>query len=183
IGRRYHHVGDVTDAEQVNSHTVGVGCVCAGVGHRSTMDIFKGIVRFYLNYISMKEKFPEIKQEFITLSDIYHAIGASRMALTLAYVFYLIYNIWIHAQWWINNSGRMILATLTVTFIAFVLLRVLERTRTRSFYSSQSILRHSFKWYASQIDESKQPGTTNGKATAYSQVGPGVRSNVKMPFE
>ncbi len=120
----------------------------AGKKHyRKNRQVNFEVVRFYLTVISTELKSESFRQEYTNLSDIYHAIGASRMALICSFVMYVSYNALSIAQ-----RG----ATLTLYIypllvngaIFFTALTIVQSRRTRTNLASQAILSNTTNWYA-----------------------------------
>jgi hypothetical protein len=112
------------------------------------------IVRFWLNYLCIKHEAEPVKHEVTNLADIYHGIGAARVALLGACILHFVYNVLFTNHDWL--SWRMLLALTVPYLFALWLLRVLERTRTHSLNSLQSMLKHAFLCFFS--DQYKELG-------------------------
>jgi hypothetical protein len=104
------------------------------------------VVRFYLTVISTELKSDSFRQEYTSLSDIYNAIGASRMALICSFVLYVSYNVLspIH----LNALRTLFGYPLFINAIIFLLtLTIMQSRRTRTGVASQAILKHVTNWY------------------------------------
>ena len=119
------------------------------------------IVRYYLTRISANPKSSDISKEFTTLSDIYHSLGASRIAVLLAYLASITY-VALRCLGDANSIWRLHLARtgqgiLYITLIFGFLNSVLTRNRDKALISSQSFLRHTYYTFfrASEQDESR----------------------------
>jgi hypothetical protein len=104
------------------------------------------LVRFYLTWLCMEDKTQEFKREYTSLSDLYHAIGASRTAILMSFGVYSAYNLITHLDRF--TTPQMWFAYGAMAFGTVWMLRVLEYTRRKTQYSSLAILRHSFHWYS-----------------------------------
>ena len=111
------------------------------------------ILRYYLTHIGVAVGTPDVGKEFATLSDIYHSLGASRMALFIAWLTtfsYIPLKLLLDPK---SDWRETFLGTLaglaSVTIIAFAAHRVLSRTRTKAFASSIAFLRQAIHSYFS----------------------------------
>jgi len=106
------------------------------------------IIRYYLVHMSLQVKSTDVSKEFITLSDIYHSLGASRVALVLSYIFsiaYMIMNaILNHSSVWANNAEGTLLGVVLITIASLLLYIAFTKNRYKSLISAQSFLKHSF---------------------------------------
>ncbi len=105
------------------------------------------IVKFALNKMSGEKESSEFKNDYTSCSDIYHAIGASRTALLIGLAVYFPYNFLIHTEDFVVKFYQMSAAISLVLALSYLLLRVLERTRTSALFSAQAVLKHALHWY------------------------------------
>lgn len=110
------------------------------------------IVRFWINYICIRQKAEAVKQEVTTMADIYHAMGAARAALLLACLLHFIYNVALTEYTW-TTPWRMPVALIAPYFFALWLFRVFERTRTHALNSLQSMLKHAFLCFLPEFEQ------------------------------
>lgn len=115
--------------------------------YRKNRQVNFEVVRFYLAVISTELKSEGFRQEYTTLSDIYNAIGASRMAIICSFVLYLSYNILspIHRNSLVALYMYPLLINGAIFFTAFV---IVQSRRMRTSLASQAILAHTTNWYA-----------------------------------
>lgn len=118
------------------------------------------IIRAYLNYVCFSKNCFELKQEVTTLADIYHGIGATRMALFLSCGLHLIYNAYLATTKRVPIGWIDLFAILLPYVLAFILFRVLERTRTHTLVSLLSILKSIFFWSIMDREQSRDSAGT-----------------------
>lgn len=109
------------------------------------------VVRYYLTRITLETKSDAIHHEFITLSDIYHSLGASRLAILLAYVTATLYSGYKlvfepKSFWGLNPSGTLIGMALS-TIVLLGLWVVFSKTRYRALISAQYFLTQTYYGY------------------------------------
>jgi hypothetical protein len=110
---------------------------------RSTRRIYKDnwyenwdVFRAVLDFIATRGETPEIKRNFTTLYDIYHALGASRLAVLLGAIGGVMYLLAAHptevaAHLWVSIVGLW-LVVVSALFMAYVL----HRTRIATWKSA-----------------------------------------------
>jgi len=108
------------------------------------------IVKFNLSLLTIEKESSEFKNEFTSVSDIYHGIGATRTSLFLGYFGFIGYNLLVHFAEWKAKTFEMILGIAIVSLISYLILRILERTRTETVTRMQSILTNGLRWYANE---------------------------------
>lgn len=113
------------------------------------------VIRFYLTLISTRIPSELFKSEYTSLSDIYNAIGASRMALILSFVLYVMYNLFspVHRLALVANA----LYPALINLLVFVwMLAMIQSRRTRTGAACQAMLANTAQWHAAQkkINES-----------------------------
>ncbi len=118
------------------------------------------IVRYYLSQIAVGTGSSDITKEFITLSDIYHSLGAGRVALLLSYVVSVIYIMLKVAtdsnSIWARDLFSTGLGILFITLIALSLHGIFSRTRAKALDSTQSFLGHScYSYFAGRLHKLK----------------------------
>ncbi|HCM74983.1 MAG TPA: hypothetical protein DIS90_01280 [Cytophagales bacterium] len=106
------------------------------------------IIRYYLIHISIHDKSTDVHREFTSLSDIFHSLGASRVAIFLSYMVctaYIVIKALIDANSiWAKNPQSTLLGIIFITIIFWVINAILTENRSKAFISSQLFLRHSF---------------------------------------
>ena len=117
------------------------------------------LVRFHLHRICSKADSWELKAEVTSLCDIYHGIGASRTTIFLACGTHFLYNLFAKAEDLVVEPTGTAVAIIGAYPLAFVVFRLLERTRTHTLTSLLSLLRHMFLWYSSEEAESERATT------------------------
>jgi len=115
--------------------------------YRKNRQVNFEVVRFYLTVISTELKGEGFRQEYTNLSDIYNAIGASRMALICSFVLYLSYNI-LSPHHWAALLSLYMYPLLINGAIFLLALKIVQSRRTRTGIASQAILSHTINWYA-----------------------------------
>lgn len=114
--------------------------------YRKNRQVNFEVIRFYLNVISTEVKSDNFRQEYTNLSDIYNAIGASRIALICSSILYVFYNFFspvhLHAL-----SARYMYPLIINGAIFILALRVMQSRRTRTGIACQAILSHTTNWY------------------------------------
>jgi hypothetical protein len=107
------------------------------------------LVRFHLHTICSRSGSWELKEEVTSLCDIYHGIGASRATVFLACISHSLYNV-ISRSTDLICSPRTAVAVIGAYPVAYLVFRVLERTRTHTLTSLLSLLRQMFLWYSQE---------------------------------
>lgn len=117
------------------------------------------VIRFYLHVICAEIESDNFRQEYTSLSDIYHAIGASRTALICSFAAYVSYNSMspVHRAALFAPNLYPVLINGAICTLA---LKVLQSRRTRTGIASQAILAHTTNWYAR---EKKDAGAAGAK--------------------
>jgi len=114
------------------------------------------LIRFWLHRICFINKTELLRSEVITLSDIYHAVGAARAALFLACLAHLLVNTFV-LQTNLLALWRLAAAVIAPYGLAFWLFRVFERTRSSALNSLLSILTLAFKTFPARSAEGTIP--------------------------
>lgn len=104
-------------------------------------------IRFYLALISTELESDNFKNEYTTLSDIYHAIGASRVALILSFLIYASYNLFVptHRDALLIRYGWPLMINLLIFGWAIA---IFQSRRGRTSTACQAMLSHTARWYA-----------------------------------
>ncbi|MBE0682731.1 MAG: hypothetical protein IH589_12545 [Anaerolineales bacterium] len=106
------------------------------------------IIRYCLTQISIKTKSEFVNKEVTTLTDIYHSLGASRVALFLAYFLWITFiaiRITSDANSvWAQELPNTILGAAYTTLFFVLLYIVLTTNRNNALISVQKFLEHSF---------------------------------------
>jgi hypothetical protein len=105
------------------------------------------LIRFWLQRIYVIDEAELLRTEIITLSDIYHGVGAARAALFLSCGAHLLLNIFVitHAA---LPAWHLFAAVVFPYALAFWLFRVFERTRTSALSSLVSMLTLALKTFS-----------------------------------
>lgn len=121
------------------------------------------LVRFYLNVISTEVNSEYFRQEYTNLSDIYNAIGASRIALISSFVLYVFYNGLspVHRNDLLAHYTYPLLVNGTIFMLAVA---VVQARRTRTGIACQGILSHTANWYALEKWTSAEESVETAKA-------------------
>jgi hypothetical protein len=104
-------------------------------------------VRFYLTLVSTRTGLSQFKNEYTSLSDIYHGIGASLTAVVAATAIFLLYHL--------SSSRRALFVPSALWWplvfngaLVFAIVRALQATRKITLMASQAILQSAICWYA-----------------------------------
>lgn len=100
-------------------------------------DVFRAV----LDLVAIEGKRPEIKRNFTTLYDIYHSLGASRLAVVLGSGAGIVYLCGAHRDDIATNVTVSIAGFLAVFTIAFTIAYILHRTRIATWRSAISKIR------------------------------------------
>ena len=114
--------------------------------YRKNRQVNFEVVRFYLTVIATELKSESFRQEYTNLSDIYNAIGASRMALICSFVLYVSYNLL--SPYHLNALLSIYMYPMLICGLIFLTaLTIVQSRRTRTGIASQAILSHTINWY------------------------------------
>ncbi len=109
------------------------------------------VARFYLLLISSEIKSDAFRNEYTSLSDIYNAIGATRMALILSFMFYVTYNVLSPIHRGELSALYMYPALINGTIFTFAIF-IIQSRRTRTGAACQSMLSNTVNWYVKRIE-------------------------------
>lgn len=124
------------------------------------------LIRFWLQRVYFVNKAETLRSEIITLSDIYHGVGAARTALFLACVTHGLINIFAvtHPALAFAHIAAAILLPYAM---AFWLFKVFERTRAAALNSLLSMLTLALKTFAvAPRPDATEAGAIGGTALA-----------------
>lgn len=129
--------------------------------YRKNRQVNFEVIRFYLTVISTEVKSDNFRSEYTNLSDIYNAIGASRMALILSFVLYIFYNALSPAHRHGVITSYMVPLLMNVVVFGWII-AVIQSRRTRTGIACQEILSNTANWYSAQKEG---PAGTNDLTT------------------
>lgn len=104
-------------------------------------------VRFLLHLLCLRNSSFEIRGEVTTLADIYHGIGASRIAVLLSVALHFAYNVVRKQGLWLQMPLRTFASIVLPYVLVYIVLVILESTRRHTLHSLQSFLRHSVRFF------------------------------------
>lgn len=105
-------------------------------------------VRSFVDIICLVSGQDEIKKEYTAISDIYHALGASRVGLALAGLTYAVYNYGAIRHEWPGSTLSTVAATGVVVVLFLGMFHLLGVNRDRTLLTAQATLKHGMLWYA-----------------------------------
>jgi hypothetical protein len=126
------------------------------------------IVTSYLDIICMKTDSTVVKTEYTSNSDIYHAQGASRISIIIAWATYVGYslfqNLGHHAEPLFAKIGVLIL----ITLISMVLWVIVTEVRAGTYRTMHGRLRNSLVWLSHDLDNEGNPPPWPGRTRSFS---------------
>ena len=112
------------------------------------------VLRAVLNAVNAKHPNSELKREYTTLSDIYHALGASRTAVAAAWGLAVVYNVTAHPERVADHLWQTAVATGIVTAVTAITAGVvLHRTRVKTQHTAEHTLRLGLRWFLASHPE------------------------------
>jgi hypothetical protein len=104
-------------------------------------------VRFLLHVLCLRNESSEIRNEVTTLADIYHSIGASRIAIVLSIAMHFSYNLARKGPLISQVPLKVILSIVLPYVLVYALLVILESTRRHTLNSLQAFLAHTLSFF------------------------------------
>jgi hypothetical protein len=106
------------------------------------------VLRALLNAVSATHSESELKREYTTLSDIYHALGASRTSVFAAWGVSVAYNVSAHPDRVSDHLWETALVLVLITVAAGLTAGVvLHRTRVKTQRTAEHTLRLGLRWF------------------------------------
>lgn len=130
-------------------------------------------VRFLLHVICLKNESSEIRSEVTTLADIYHSIGASRIAIVLSIAMHFSYNLAQKEPLMAQMPLQVVLSIVLPYILVYALLVILESTRRHTLNSLQAFLAHSISFFCGPYQNTALwPGSERSNEEAPPNPGP-----------
>jgi hypothetical protein len=126
------------------------------------------IVRSYLDIVCMKTDSTVVKTEYTSISDIYHAQGATRISIIAAWVAHFGYSVFQNLGHFDEQSFAKVGALIVITLLSFVLWVIITEVRAGTYTTMHSTLRNSIVWLAHDWDNEGNPPSWPGGARSSS---------------
>jgi hypothetical protein len=121
------------------------------------------IVTAYLDIICVKTDSTVVKTEYTSSSDIYHAQGATRISIVIAWAAYIGYSLFQglghHGEPLFAKTGVLIL----ITVISIVLWVIVTEVRAGTYRTMHGRLRNSLVWLSHNWDNEAEPPPWHGR--------------------
>jgi len=89
----------------------------------------------------------EIKRDYTLLNDIYHSLGACRLALILSLVTTASYALAQHGPQSTNHPWRTMIATVVILACAAFMFSVFQRNRSDTWMTMTRQVRRDLRWW------------------------------------
>jgi hypothetical protein len=119
------------------------------------------LLRAYLDIVCIKTESTEFKSEYTTVSDIYHAQGASRISVLLAWVVYIAFNAIQGSSHLHQHLGTRVIALAVASGIAAFFWYILTEARFGTYSTLDDTLRYTLVWLSKEswVHDSGAPST------------------------
>jgi hypothetical protein len=120
------------------------------------------LLRTYLDIVCIKAESMEFKHEYTTVSDIYHAQGASRISVLLAWIVYVALQGFEGLAHLKDHLAASIVAFVIVSSIAALFWFVLTEARAGTHSTLDDTLRYTLVWLSKEIWKDGPDGSGDG---------------------
>ncbi|MFL5897737.1 MAG: hypothetical protein ACJ76D_04660 [Solirubrobacterales bacterium] len=131
----------------------GGGSVAYGVRWHNNWDVLRGMVEIAASLPGADH----VKQEYTTLSDLFHALGAARTAVTLSWLAAVVLAM-THIGRILANPLESVIGLLLITGLSTMLWVIFHYARRRTWKSAASSIRLALRWLLHRNPEAFEIG-------------------------